>query len=185
MGNDLKETLSEIKKDRQIIKFCFYGFLKNLRFFEPFLVIYLLSMDLSLFKIGLLYSIREITNYIFEVPSGMFADNYGKRTELSLCFIIYIISFVFFFIGGEFWVFVIAMFFFGLGEAFRSGTHKAMILSYLEEKGWFSFKGLVYGRTRSYSLIGSSLSAFLSIVFVLGFKKPESSFSYCYSSLYN
>jgi len=27
------------------------------------------------------------------------------------------------------------MIFFGLGEAFRSGTHKAMIYGYLEEKG--------------------------------------------------
>ncbi len=61
------------------------------------------------------------------------------------------------------------MIFYGLGEAFRSGTHKAMILSYLEHKGWYEYKGFVYGYTRSFSLIGSSLSAFLSILFVLKF----------------
>lgn len=161
------ETHSLIKKDPMIIKFSLYGFLKNLKFFEPFLIIYLLSADLTLLSIGVLYSIREITNYIFEIPSGIFADHYGKKTELCLCFISYIISFVFFFIGGPFWIFCIAMFFFGLGEALRSGTHKAIIMEYLEEKNWFSQKSFVYGRTRSFSLIGSSISSFVSIIFLL------------------
>lgn len=156
-----------IKKDKMVIKFSLYGFLKNLKFFEPFLVIYLLSSDLSLFTIGILYSIREITNYVFEIPSGIFADHYGKKTELALCFVFYIASFIFFYIGGAFWVFCIAMFLFGLGEAFRSGTHKAIIMEYLEEKDWFSLKGFVYGRTRSFSLIGSSISSFVSILFLL------------------
>ncbi len=63
------------------------------------------------------------------------------------------------------------MFFFGLGEAFRSGTHKAMIYSYLEEKGWFKYKTFVYGRTRSFSLIGSSISAFAAIFIII--RLPE------------
>ena len=168
-----------IKKDWLIKKFCMYGFFKNLRFFEPFLIIYLLSMDLSLFYIGILYSIREIAHYIFEIPSGVFADHYGKKTELSLCFLLYIVSFVLFFIGGKFYVLCLAMVFFGLGEAFRSGTHKAIILSYLEEKDWFSFKSYVYGRTRSFSLIGSSVSAFVSVVFLLSFGSLRLLFLLC------
>lgn len=179
MNENLTFTLKTIKKDRQIIKFCYYGFLKNLRFFEPFLVLYLLSMDLNLFMIGILYSIREIVNYIFEVPSGVFADNFGKKTELSLCFIFYIISFIFFFIGQSYWILIIAMFFFGLGEAFRSGTHKAMIFGYLEDKDWFAYKNFVYGRTRSFSLIGSAVSAFLSILFIIQFDSLQILFLIC------
>lgn len=63
----------------QIIKFGMYGLLKNLRFFEPFLLLYLIQSGLSLFQIGLLYSIREATMYIFEIPSGVIADRYGKK----------------------------------------------------------------------------------------------------------
>ncbi len=40
-------------------------------------------------------------------------------------------------------------------------------MGYLEHKGWFEHKGYVYGRTRSYSLLGSSISAFISIILVL------------------
>ena len=174
-----KDIKKLIKKDPLIRKFCFYGLFKNLKFFEPFLVIYLLSMDLSLFSIGVLYSIREITNYIFEVPSGLFADHYGKKTELLICFVMYIISFVFFFIGGAFYILCIAFVFFGLGEAFRSGTHKAIIMSYLEEKQWFSFKSFVYGRTRSFSMVGSSVSSFVSVVFILGFGSLRLLFLFC------
>ncbi|RRD94184.1 MFS transporter [Clostridiales bacterium COT073_COT-073] len=159
--------LSEIKKDRQIWKFCFYGLLKNLNFFEPYLLIYLLGMGFSLFQVGVLFSIREIMVYLFEVPSGVFADYYGKKRELMICFSCYIFSFLLFFWGGDFWLLIIAMIFYGLGEAFRSGTHKAMIYSYLEQKNWFVHKTFVYGRTRSFSLIGSSFSAFLSIAFIL------------------
>jgi len=159
-------TYNEINNDKQIWKFRFYGFFKNLKFFEPYLLIYLLGMGLSLFQVGMLYSIREIITYIFEVPSGIIADHFGKKKELLMCFAFYIISFIFFFIGHNFLVMGVGMVFFGLGEAFRSGTHKAMILGYLDHKGWFEHKGYVYGRTRSFSLLGSSVSAFLSILLV-------------------
>lgn len=175
----MNETYKIIKKDKQIWKFCFYGLLKNLKFFEPYLLIYLLGMGIDLFKIGILFAIREIITYIFEVPSGIFADNYGKKKELMICFIFYMISFVFFFVGNTFYILIIGMIFFGLGEAFRSGTHKAMIYSYLEQKDWFMHKAFVYGRTRSFSLIGSSISALLSILFVLNLPSVRWVFLLC------
>lgn len=166
-----------IKKNNQIKKFCLYGFLKNLRFFEPYLYIYLIQVvHLNLFQIGTLFSIRGIIIYIFEVPSGIFADQYGKKTGLMICFIFYIASFFFFFLGGSYTIVVIAMVFFGLGEAFRSGTHKAMIYSYLEQKGWFEHKTFVYGHTRSFSLIGSSLSAFAAIFLIIKLPRMQSIF---------
>lgn len=168
-----------IKKDKQIWKFCFYGLLKNLRFFEPYLLIYLMNFGLNLFKIGILFSIREIFIYVFEVPSGIFADHYGKKKELMICFTFYMISFVFFFLGINFYILIIAMVFYGLGEAFRSGTHKSMIYSYLEQKDWFQYKAFVYGRTRSFSLIGSSISAFISIIFVLNLPEVRWIFLLC------
>ena len=157
----------DIRHDPQIIKFSFYGFLKNLKFFEPYLYIYLISCGINLFQIGILISIREITINIFEVPSGLISDFWGRKKELYLCFIFYIISFIFFYSGASFFVIITGMIFFGLGEAFRSGTHKAMIYSYLEQKGWQEYKTFVYGKTRSMSLTGSAISAILSIILIL------------------
>ncbi len=162
-----KVIKQQIISDIQIKKFSAYGFLKNLAFFKPYLIIFLLSKGVNLFEIGILYSIREITIYIFEIPSGIIADYYGRKKELYMCFIFYIISFVLFFIMDSFYIAIVAMIIFGLGEAFRSGTHKAMILSYLENKGLKDYKAFVYGRTRSFSLIGSAINAILSIILIL------------------
>ncbi|MGS0971740.1 MAG: MFS transporter [Candidatus Izemoplasmataceae bacterium] len=159
--------MNEKAHKKQIIKFGFYGLLKNLRFFEPYMIIFFTMSGLSLFHVGLLYSIREIIVYIFEIPSGVIADRYGKKTELYACFIFYIISFIIFFFGTSFFVFAIAMFFFALGEAFRSGTHKSMIMAYLDHEDMKDSKSKVYGTTRSYSLIGSTIMSLISIVFVL------------------
>ncbi|MBN2851576.1 MAG: MFS transporter [Clostridia bacterium] len=154
------------KKELQVKKFAYYGFLKNLRFFEPFILLYLVSLNISLYQIGLLYALREAIIYLFEIPSGVFADRYGKKLELIICFIFYIISFVFFFIGKPVVFIAFAMFFFGLGEAFRSGTHKAMIMTYLDKNAITYKKSEVYGYTRSYSLIGSSISSLIAIILI-------------------
>ena len=159
---------STILKDPMVWKFRFYGFLKNLKFFEPFLMLYLLGAGLSLFQIGLLYSIRGAVIYLMEIPSGLLADHWGRKKELILCFLFYIASFVVFFLGKTMAHFSIAMALFGLGEAFRSGSHKAMIYTYLEKQGWFDEKTFVYGRTRAWSLIGSALSALIAVPLALG-----------------
>ena len=64
-----------------------------------------------------------------EVPSGVFADHLGKKNCLLLSFAFYIVSFGFYVFGKwSFGLLVLASIFYGMGEAFRSGTHKAMIM---------------------------------------------------------
>ncbi len=167
------EDYDLIKKDFQIKKFCMYGFLKNLRFFEAYLLIFLMMQNITLFQIGILIAIREVIVNIFEIPSGFIADHYGRKKEMYMCFIFYIISFIFFFFTDSFYIAIVAMSFYGMGEAFRSGTHKAMIYSYLESKGFEKHKKFVYGRTRSFSLIGSAISSILGVFIVLYIKKFE------------
>lgn len=155
----------------QMFKFGMYGFLKNLRFFEPFLILFFIEIGgLSLFEVGVLISIREIIIYLVEIPSGVIADSYGKKLQLVMCFLFYILSFAIFFLGGffpYFWIFVIAMTLFGFGEAFRSGTHKAMIMQFLDVEQIDEPKSKVYGKTRSMSLIGSTLMSLISIVLII------------------
>jgi MFS family permease len=167
MSSSKSETISWIKSQKIMWKFRFYGFFKNLKFFEPYLLIILLSWGLNLFQIGILIAIQEGVSFIFEIPSGMIADNKGRKSEMLLCFIFYIISFLFYFLGPNFFILIFAAIFFGLGEAFRSGTHKAMEMQWLDENNIPQFKSYVYGSSRSYSLYGSAISSLLAIVFIL------------------
>ena len=152
---------------KQIYKFGFYGLLKNLKFFEPYLWIYFLTSGLTLIEIGILLSVREAIVYIFEIPSGVMADRFGKKNELVLCFIFYILSFITFFFADNIYMFIIAMALYGFGEAFRSGTHKAMIMEFLDFNKVKESKSRVYGLTRSYSNIGSVISSLAGILIIL------------------
>lgn len=204
MGTTSNDKLvqKQILKNPLMWKFKFYGFFKNLRFFEPFLIIMLYDYlaksyldnihflsgfyqiglkttfsspsgsEFILFQIGLIFLVQEVLTYSLEIPSGILADKFGKKNELLFCFCFYIVSFVLYFIGlslpvNFFFIIFLAAGTFGLGEAFRSGTHKAMILTWMDRKGYQEHKTFVYGRTRSWSLIGSTLNGVLSILFIL------------------
>lgn len=151
-------------------RFAAYGFLKNLRFFEPFLILIFRAAGLSFFQIGLLYSIRDLTNNLMEVPTGVLADAFGRRRAMVSAFAAYILSFVIFYAFGSFALFALGMVLFGLGEAFRSGTHKALILEYLKQNGRLGEKVSYYGRTRGFSQLGSAFNSLIAagLVFFTG-----------------
>lgn len=157
-------------KDIQYYKFCFYGFLKNLRFFEPFLFLFFLEKGITFLQIGTLYAIREIFINVLEIPSGVIADVFGRKRSLVFSFLFYIISFLIFFLSNNYIVYIIAILFYATGDAFRTGTHKAMIFSYLKIKGWENQRAHYYGKTRSWSQMGSAISSLIaaSIVFYSG-----------------
>ncbi len=155
------------EKNLQYFKFCSYGFLKNLRFFEPFLILFFLEKGLSFTQIGTLYAIREISTNILEIPTGVIADALGRRRTMVSSFLAYIVSFIVFYLTESFAYFALAMLCFSFGEAFRTGTHKAMILDYLKQHGWQEHKVDYYGHTRSWSQRGSAISSLIAAGIVL------------------
>lgn len=154
------------ERDKQFWKFSLYGFLKNLRFFDPYILLFFREMGISYAAIGILFSIREIVTNIMEIPSGVLADTFGRRKSMVFCFASYIVSFALFFLFPHFWVYAAAMVFFALGDAFRTGTHKAMILEHLRLRGLLHLKADFYGHTRGWSQIGSAVSASLAALMV-------------------
>jgi MFS family permease len=148
-----------IIRDLQFYKFSAYGFLKNLRFFDPFIILFFRQMGMSFLEIGTLVSIREVATTILEVPTGFVADAYGRKNAMVFAFLSYIISFLIFYFFPSFLLYAAAMVFFAFGEAFRTGTHKAMILDYLKSRNISHLKVQYYGSTRSWAQVGSAVSA--------------------------
>ncbi|MEM6345034.1 MAG: MFS transporter [Bacteroidota bacterium] len=159
--------MSSYQKDRQYYHFCAYGFLKNLRFFDAFLLLFFLENGLYYTQIGLLYSAREIAINVLEIPSGLFADAWGRKYSLVLAFALYIFAFGFFYLATNFYHLLAAVLLMGIGDAFRSGTHKGMIMDYLRAKGWSQDKVSYYGATRAWSQKGSAISALMAGLLVL------------------
>lgn len=148
-------------------RFALYGFCKNQRYFEPFLLLAFREKGLSYFTIGLLVAEREVLVNLLEIPSGAIADLWGRRRAMILSFSAYIISFVVFGLAQSVWALAAAMACFAVGDAFRTGTHKAMIFTWLRQQGRTDERVAVYGYTRSWSRFGSALSALIAAGFVL------------------
>ncbi|MBN2650986.1 MAG: MFS transporter, partial [Spirochaetales bacterium] len=152
--------------NKQLFKFSFYGFFKNLKFFEPFFILYLVKIGLSYSQIGILIAIREISINLLELPTGIISDSVGRKKTLIFSFISYIIFFLIYFFFKNFYILALAMFIYALGDAFRTGTHKAMIYSYLEQNGIKDQSTDYYGFTRSFSTLGSALVSILAAILV-------------------
>ena len=166
LTNRLGELPTVLYTGFMIRRFSLYGFLKNQRYFEPFLLLVFMEKGLTFFEIGVLIAIREATVVVLEIPSGAIADVHGRRMSMVVSFVAYIVSFVAFAELSRPIMLSGAMVLFGIGEAFRTGTHKAMIFSWLRHNNREHDRTILYGYTRSWSKYGSALSTVLAALFV-------------------
>jgi hypothetical protein len=150
-----------------IFRFSLYGFLKNQRYFEPFLFLAFLEKGLDFTDIGLLIAVRELTTNLLEIPSGAVADVISRRFSMILSFGAYIVAFTTLGYASDMNLLYLGMLFFGVGEAFRSGTHKAMIFAWLRSQNREDERVKIYGYTRSWSKYGSAVSVALAAPIVL------------------
>ena len=162
-----------------LFRLSLYGFLKNQRYFEPFMLLAFMQKGLSFAMIGLLFGFREICINVMELPTGAVADVAGRRKSMILSFVSYSISFAIFGLSGAVWMLFAAMFFFSVGEAFRTGTHKAIIFNWLATQGRQSEKTSIYGYTRSWSKIGSAVSVVIAGIMVFISKDYSMVFLFC------
>ena len=142
-----------------IFRFSLYGFLKNQRYFEPFMMLFLLGGGNSFASVGFLIGFREFCINATNIPAGAIADLYGRRRCMLVSYLAYMIAFLCFgLLPNELFYLFIGVFFFGIGEAFREGTHKSMIFTWLRMNDRMEEKTKVYGYTRSWSKVGSAVS---------------------------
>jgi MFS family permease len=148
-----------------IARFCLYSVLKNLRFADPFFVLYLLDLNRRFTEIGLLLGYQHLLTVVTEVPSGYLADRWGRVKSLVGCFAAYCACYVLLALGPAYPPdlqlagLYLALTCFGLGEAFRTGSHKAIMLDYLDSTGQSDRATAVVGLTRSYSKYSAGLLA--------------------------
>ncbi|MDY6933743.1 MAG: MFS transporter [Spirochaetota bacterium] len=166
-----------------LFRFSLYGFLKNQKYFEPvFYLILLQEKGLTFTMLGILIGFGGICVNLFEIPSGALADIWGRRKCMIFSFISYISSFILYYISQQIWLLFFAMILFSIGEAFRTGTHKAMIFDWLRMHERLDEKTMIYGYTRSWSKIGSSLSALIGVAFMLSWRSlnPKAEYSHVF-----
>lgn len=112
----------------------------------PVSVIWLLSRDLSLLEVALLQSITSAATFILEIPTGIIADRFGRKTSIVLGLLSHSISLAFTAFAPSFFYFFLGALAGGLGWSLLSGAEEAFVFDTLKEKNQQSRYKKIYGK---------------------------------------
>lgn len=155
-----------------IARFCAYAVLRNLRVFDPFLVLFLLhDAQLSYVAVGALLAWGKLLSGLLEVPLGVATDRWGRRRALVFSFGLAALAFALYALAPERGALCVPLLYaaetlYAIAEAARSGSHKAIILDWLTRQGRRDEKTAVIGRTRFFSKTAGGLAALIGGVIV-------------------
>jgi MFS family permease len=147
-----------------IWKYNIYVFLDMFILFGAFLKVYYLDINLSIFQIMLLSSIAWFSTFLFEIPSGIISDLYGRKKTLIISNIFYILWIFFLFLSNNYIILLFSAIFAGLKSSFVSGTGDAFLydsLKAIKKEDDFS---KIIGKSHSYFLLGRAISSILGSI---------------------
>ena len=124
----------------------------------PIFVLFWQENGLSLTQVMILQSIFAILTVILEVPTGYFADIYGRKKTLIFAAITGAIAISTYSLGHNFFQFLIAEIFFALSVSLSSGTVSALIYDTLQEIGEGKNYKKIWGNVLFYEMIALAIS---------------------------
>ncbi|MCJ7826474.1 MFS transporter [Patescibacteria group bacterium] len=128
---------------------------------------------LTLSQLTLIEACIVGTTLVMQLPTGAFADLFGKRKAMILGGSLYVLAFIIYSFSSTFSMFLLYAFFLGLAAAFIDGTREALLYDTLRQEH----------REHTFPVVASKLSVILQIglsisVLIGGF---IGSFSYVYA----
>lgn len=142
---------------RRVIKYYLaFGFLLVLSqgFFFATYQLFLAERGMSLLEVNLINGFFMLANFLLEVPTGAFADVYGRKwSVVAGCFILSV-SFISYYFAGSFWQFVGAEVVGALGATLISGAMSAWVVDLLNHHGYGEGMAPIFQRREIISKVG-------------------------------
>src|SRR3989344_4440960 len=118
---------------RNIKLFYFLNFFTDFVFFAPVAIIYFAKVTGS-YALGMsIFSIAYISSAIFEIPTGVVSDIFGRRLTVIFGALASVFCIVLYAIGATYWILVIGAVFQWVSRAFYSGNNDALLHDTLRE----------------------------------------------------
>src|SRR3989338_2871340 len=131
-----------------------------------FYVFYFREIGFSLTQIGFLASAYLIANILFEVPTGIIADIFGRKFSVITGDILMGISMILVLFSDNFYVILILFFIRGIFKTLTSGSDEAWIIDYLKFKKRKYLIHEYYAKKHSFMSLGMVLSGILGSLLV-------------------
>lgn len=150
----------DIKLSSNVPKFILASTFQNCLFSMSIFVLYIQSKGLTYFELGVLNSFIALFIVLTEIPSGALADLIGKKKTSVLGFLGWSFGLYAMIFAHNFWGFILAYFFMGLGVSFQSGAFSALFYDTLKvlkkEKMILKYTGQI-GLLSAFAIIISTL----------------------------
>lgn len=99
----------------------------------PVLAVYFRESSLGFHEIGLIMSVFELSMFIFEIPTGVIADQWGRRISVLFCFGSFAVAGLVFYVSTDTAGFLLGSVLQGFGYTCISGALQAWVVDLLHE----------------------------------------------------
>ncbi len=147
------------KLEGNIWKFYLFQVFSALMFFVPIVVLFWQENGLNLTQIMILQSFYSIVVVVLEIPTGYFADVFGRRKSLIFAGAFLTLGILAYSLGFNFYHFLIAEALWAVGIALVSGTDSALIFDTLKDLKKEKLYKEVMGNAVFYYLIATSIAS--------------------------
>ncbi|MDD9952916.1 MAG: MFS transporter [Candidatus Woesearchaeota archaeon] len=131
-------------KSRNINIIGFSELILGFLFFIPIAALYLEQELFTVTNVALIFAIQSISIALLEIPTGAFADLFGRKNSYIFGQALFFLGIVFLYIGGSMSMFILSAIATAAGNALVSGADRALIYDTLkQEKKERHFKHLM------------------------------------------
>jgi MFS family permease len=145
--------------ERNIKILRWHSFFTDFELWAPLGIIYFSKISGS-YALGIsIYSIIMLFAAIFELPTGIVSDKFGRVKTLVFGALSYLFGGIFFAIGLNYWILVVGAIFAGLGRSFYSGNNDALLYDNLAQENKIEDFAEYNGKIGSMSQIALGIAA--------------------------
>ena len=136
-------------------------FFSGMILFLPIIALYLQKSLFTLTNVSILFAVGTITSALLQVPTGAFADIYGRKKSMfiSLAFLLFAIFFLY--IGKNMFLLVIYVILNSLSKSFFAGADSSLIYDTLKKEKKESYFKKVNGTGQAIWPLGASIGGIL------------------------
>src|SRR3989338_3317966 len=125
MAADTKAAKAKKAMAANIWKFYLQRIAAGIVFTVPIYMLFLQDNGLSVTQIMILNSIYTLLIILFDVPSGVLADRWGRKNTFIVSCAFYVLGYGVYSAGHSFWTFLIAEMVFAISTSTFGGTAEA------------------------------------------------------------